>query len=149
MKVTTSSFPLRRLGSCAFALLLPLVAAAGTDPDTLRVGCSGGRTGLATGNTITRAGALSAYVKPFHSEATFTFLRTDTVAADSVFAALERVRFRTVRFTEFGTMTCALELTDGEGRHAVTWVEGQPPAELAPVLAALERAFGEDRRLWP
>lgn len=149
MKATKRSWHVYRLRTCALALLLPLVAAAGEDPDTVRVGCGGGRTGLATGNTITRAGALSAYVKPFNSEATFTFLRTDTVAADSVFAALERVRFRTVRFTEFGNMTCALELTDSEGRHAVTWVEGQPPAELAPVLAALERAFGENRRPWP
>ena len=45
-------------------------------------------------------------------------------------------------------MTCALELTDSEGEHVVTWIKGQPPAELAPVLAALRRAFG-DRRLWP
>ena len=26
---------------------------------------------------------------------------------------------------------------------------GHPPAELAPVLAALRRAFGDDRRMWP
>jgi hypothetical protein len=53
-------------------------------------------------------------------------VRTDAVAADSVFAALERVRFRALRFNTFGNMTCALELIDGEGKHAVTCFKGQP-----------------------
>ena len=62
--------------------------------------------------------------------------------------ALEHIRFRAHRFNRVGNMTCALELIDSEGEHVVTWIKGEPPAELAPVLAALRRAFG-DRRLWP
>jgi len=46
-------------------------------------------------------------------------------------------------------MTCFLELTDGKGKHEVTWIKGQPPAELGSVLVALGRAFRESRRIWP
>lgn len=46
-------------------------------------------------------------------------------------------------------MTCALTLIDGEGEHTVTWLSSRPPPALAPVLVALRRAFGTDRRMWP
>jgi hypothetical protein len=46
-------------------------------------------------------------------------------------------------------MTCELKLHDAAGDHTVTWVKGGPPAALEPVLAALRRAFGDDRRQWP
>jgi uncharacterized Fe-S radical SAM superfamily protein PflX len=59
------------------------------------------------------------------------------------------MRLRAFRFSKIGNMTCYLELTDGQGEHEVNWVRGQPPPELAPVLDALRRAFGDDRRMWP
>jgi hypothetical protein len=43
-------------------------------------------------------------------------------------------------------MTCVLELRDGAGKHVVTWPDGRPPVALEPALAALSRAFGDDRR---
>lgn len=140
---------LLRPGACLLALLLPLSIAAGPDPDTVRVWCFGGRIGAASGHTITRDGALMKYEKPFGSAAVSTLLRRGPASADSVFAALERIRFRSLHYEGRGNMTCALELNDDAGKHTVTWLIGQPPAELEPVLAALGRAFGDDRRMWP
>jgi hypothetical protein len=117
--------------------------------DSVRIGCSGGNTGLGLGNTLTRDGQLAAYRRPLREAATYTPLRRDSAAAAAVFAALERIRFRAFRFSEIGNMTCYLALIDGEGKHEVNWVMGQAPPELAPALAALRRAFGDDRRMWP
>lgn len=119
--------------------------------DSVRVGCSGGITGGGSGNTLTRDGQLAAYQRPTwrRDSVTHSPLRRDSAAATSVFAALERVRFRALRFNKVGNMTCVLELHDSSGEHSVNWLMGQPPAELEPVLAALKRAFGDDRRLWP
>ena len=116
--------------------------------DSVRVRCSGGETGAGTGNTLTRSGQLSAYVKPLREAATQTSLRRNSATAAAVFAALERIRFRMLRFNEIGNMTCVLELVDGEGEHEVNWILGRPPARLEPVLAALRSAF-DDRRMWP
>ena len=117
--------------------------------DSVLIGCSGGNTGLGIGNTLTREGQLGAYTKPLREAATHTPLRRDAAGATAVFGALERIRFRAFRFSEIGNMTCYLELIDGEGKHEVNWVMGRPPQELAPALAALRRAFGDDRRMWP
>ena len=117
--------------------------------DTARVWCFGGRNGAASGHTITRAGELMKYEKTLHSEAASTLLRRDAASADSVFAALERIRFRSLRFNEISNMTCVLELNDGSGKHTVSWPQGQPPAAIQPVLVALARAFGDDRGMWP
>lgn len=116
--------------------------------DTIRIGCSGGVTGAGSGNTITRSGALSAYHEALGEPATHSALRHDSAAAAAVFRELDRVRFRTLRFDGIGNMTCVLELADSAGAHSVSWQIGQPPAELEPVLAALGRAFGDDRRMW-
>ena len=128
--------------------------AAGAAPvtsagDSMRIGCSGGNTGLGIGNTLTRDGQLGSYTKPLREAATHTPLRRDPAGAAAVFAALERIRFRDVRFSEIGNMTCYLQLIGGEGKHEVNWVMGRPPQELAPALAALRRAFCDDRRMWP
>jgi hypothetical protein len=127
----------------------PEVAPATAASDSVRIGCSGGNTGLGIGNTLTREGQLGAYVKPLRETATHTPLRRDAAGATAVFGALERIRFRAFRFSEIGNMTCYLELIDGEGKHEVNWVMGRPPQEIAPALAALRRAFGDDRRMWP
>ena len=132
-----------------FGLLVPLATVAGQDADTVRIGCSGGRTGAASGNTITRDGTLSRYTKPLRAAAAHTVVRRDSAAAAGVFAALERVRFRALRHDGRGTMTCVLELRDAAGTHLVSWPAGQAPASLAPVLEALRRALGDDRRGWP
>jgi hypothetical protein len=137
------------IGACLLIPLVPLAATGGPDPDTVRVWCFGGRTGAASGNTITRDGELMKYAKPLHSAPVSTFLRRDSASADSVFAALERIRFRALRFAGRGNMTCVLELNDSEGRHKASWLHGRAPAELAPALAALKRAFGDDRGMWP
>lgn len=126
----------------------PATPAARGD-DSVRIGCSGGFTGDGSGNTLTRSGALSAYVRPLREPPTYTPLRGDSRAAAAVFAALERLRFRTLRFKEIGNMTCVLELIDSDGRHEVNWIMRRPPAELEPALAALRRAFRDDRRGWP
>ena len=151
----------RRVACCGAGALLALSAlvgpaaaaqapaAASAESDSVRIGCSGGNTGLGLGNTVTRSGQLAAYRKPLREPAAHTPLRRDSAAATAVFAALERMRFRAFRFSKIGNMTCYLELTDGRGEHEVNWVRGQPPPELAPVLAALRRAFGDDRRMWP
>ena len=125
--------------------------AAFLSEDTVSVGCSGGYTGGGSGNTLTRDGQLSAYQRKTwrRDSTTHTPLRRDTAGATTVFAALEGVRFRALRFNKVGNMTCVLALHDGDGKHSVTWLMGDPPVELAPVLAALKRAFGDDRRLWP
>lgn len=135
-------------GACLLLLLLPL-AAGGPGPDTVRVGCFGGRTGAASGNTITRDGALGRYAKPLKGAADSTFIRRDSAAAATVFAELERVNFRTLRHDGRGIMTCLLELRDAAGKHSVSWPSGRPPAAIEPVLTALSRAFGDDRRGWP
>lgn len=132
----------------------PLREAAGVESrsvDTVRVGCSGGYTGGGSGNTLTRDGQLAAYQRKTWRRDSVTHLplRRDPAAATTVFAALEDVRFRALRFDEPGNMTCVLALHDRDGEHAVTWPMGHPPRELEPVLAALKRAFGSDRRLWP
>ena len=134
-------------GACLVSLLLPLTVAAGPGPDSVRVWCFGGRTGAANGNIITRNGELTQFSKPLHSDTVSTVLRTDPAAADSVFAVLERIRFRTLRHDGRGIMTCVLELRDAAGKHSVTWPAGHPPASLAPALTALRHAFGE--RGWP
>jgi hypothetical protein len=143
------SFAVLGPGACLLTLLLPLTVAAGPDPDTARVWCFGGRTGAASGHTITRDGELMKYEKALHSAAVSTLLRRDATSADSVFAALARIRFRALRHEGRGNLTCVLELNDSAGRHTVSWLIGRPPAELEPVLAALRRAFGDDRRMWP
>ena len=143
------------LGACLIA------AAAGTQgpaepvsapargADSVFVGCSGGETGEGYGHTLTRDGQLSAYVKPLREVATHTPIRRDSAATAAVFAALEHIRFRALHFNRVGNMTCFLELTDSEGEHAVTWIKGEPPAALEPVLAALGRAFRDKPRMWP
>lgn len=135
------------IGACLLALLLPFVAAAGPDPDTVRIWCFGGRTGAAHGNSITRHGELTQFAKPLHADTVSTFLRRDPGAADSVFAALARLPFRTLRHQGRAIMTCVLELRDSAGRHSVSWPAGSPPAALEPTLNALRLAFGE--RGWP
>lgn len=132
----------------------PRPAAAGDasrSEDTVRVGCSGGYTGGGSGNTLTRDGQLSAYQHESWRRDSITHapLRRDPEAAKTVFAALESIRFRALRFNEISNMTCVLALHDSKGEHSVTWLMGRPPAELAPVLSALQRAFGDDHRLWP
>ena len=125
--------------------------AASRSEDSVRVGCSGGYSGGGSGNTLTRDGQLSAYQRKTWRRDSITHapLRRDPEGATTVFAALESIRFRALRFNEIGNMTCVLALHDSNGEHAVTWLMGRPPAELDPVLAALKRAFGDDRRLWP
>ena len=119
--------------------------------DTVRVGCSGGYTGGGSGNTLTRDGQLAAYQRKTWRRDSVTHLplRRDSAAATTVFAALEDVRFRALRYSKVGNMTCVLTLHDRDGEHDVTWPMGRPPRALAPVLAALERAFRHDRRQWP
>ena len=136
-------------GATAGSAQEPAPGPPSTVSDSVRIGCSGGITALGLGNTITREGQLAAYTKPLREAATHTPLRRDSAAAGAVFAALEGIRFRALRFSEIGNMTCYLELIDGEGKHEVNWVMGQAPQELAPVLTALRRAFGDDRRMWP
>ena len=130
---------------------LPAARAESRSADTVRVGCSGGYTGGGSGNTLTRDGQLGAYQRKTWQRDSTTHmpLRRDTAAATTVFAALEGARFRALRFNKVGNMTCVLALHDGDGEHSVTWLMGRPPAELAPVLSALQRAFGDDHRLWP
>lgn len=124
---------------------------ASRSTDTVSVGCSGGTTGGGSGNTLTRGGQLAAYQQAtFRRESiTQTPLRRDSAAATRVFATLERVRFRALRFNKPDNMTCYLALQDRDGTHSVSWPMGQPPKELEPALAALKRAFGDDRRMWP
>ena len=125
------------------------VAPATAGSDSVRIGCSGGNTGLGIGNTLTRDGHLASYRRPLGEPVEHSPLRRDTTATARIFSALERIRFRTIRFSEIGNMTCYLELIDGAGRHEVDWVIGRPPPEIEPALAELRRAFGEDRRMWP
>jgi len=132
----------------------PRRAAAGTESrsvETVRIGCSGGDTGGGSGNTLTRDGQLAAYERKTWRRDSITHftLRRDPVAAATVFAALEKVRFHALRYSKVGNMTCVLALHDRDGEHAVTWPMGHPPGELAPVLAALERTFRDDRHQWP
>ena len=117
--------------------------------DSVLIGCSGGNTGLGIGNTLTRDGHLASYRRPLGEPVEHSPLRRDTTATARIFSALERIRFRTIRFSEIGNMTCYLELIDGAGRHEVDWVIGRPPPEIEPALAELRRAFGDDRRMWP
>ena len=117
--------------------------------DSVRIGCSGGETGGGSGNTITRSGDLSGYDKALGATPTHTPLRRDSASAAAVFREIDRVRFRALRFNTVGNMTCVLELIDSQGEHAVAWPIRQPPPALAPLLAALRRAFGDDRRMWP
>jgi hypothetical protein len=137
------------VGPTAGLAQAPAPAPASATSDSVRIGCSGGNTGLGLGNTITRDGQLATYSKPLREAAAHTPLRRDSAAARAVFAALERIDFREFHFSRIGNMTCVLELTDSRGEHEVNWIIGQPPPELAPVLAALRRAFGDDRRMWP
>jgi hypothetical protein len=113
--------------------------------DTIRVGCSGGRTGNGGGNLITGDGQLTRYTKPLRSPRAYTPLRRDSAAAMEVFAALERIPFRALHHAQVSDMTCVLELRDRAGEHSVTWAAGGPPSALEPALAALRHAFGDDR----
>lgn len=138
----------------ALAVVLPLFAQLGTPaapdsgPDIVRIWCFGGRTGAAHGSSVTRDGELRKFAKPLHSDTVSTFLRKDRGAADSVFATLERIRFRTLRHEGRSIMTCVLALRDAAGEHNVSWPAGGPPAELEPTFSALRLAFGE-RTGWP
>lgn len=138
----------RRTGARLLILLLPFTVAAGPDSDTVRVWCVGGRTGAAHGNSVRRDGELRKFAKPLHSDTVSTFLRRDPDAADSVFATLERIRFRTLRHEGRSLMTCVLELREGAGKHRVSWPAGSPPDQLEPAFRALRLAFG-DRAGWP
>ena len=135
--------------ACAQAPASPHAAVAATAADSVQVGCSGGVTGLGVGNIITRDGQLATYQKPLHEPRADTPLRQDTAAARAVFAALERIRFRSIRFSEISNMTCFLILVDGHGTHEVNWAMGRPPDAIEPALTALRRALGDDRRMWP
>lgn len=84
-----------------------------------------------------------------HSRTPITPSVSQSTDTARVFAELERIRFRTLHFTEIDNMTCSLELKDKVGQHSVSWKMGQPPAQLEPVLAALNRAFGDDHPRWP
>jgi hypothetical protein len=126
----------------------PTVTAESRSTDTVRVGCFGGHAALSSGNVLTREGALSRYEKQLQTPATYTFLRRDSVAAALVFAELERIRFRTLRFNEISNMTCFLKLSDSNEKHELTWLLGRPPAVLKPALAALTRTFGDHSAMW-
>jgi hypothetical protein len=121
---------------------------AASRSDSVRVGCFGGIAARGSGNVVTREGALSSYEKQLQTPATYTFLRRDSAAAALVFAELDRIRFRTLRFNEIRNMTCILELSDANGKHDVTWEIGGPPPELKRVLAALTRLFGDQSAMW-
>jgi hypothetical protein len=116
--------------------------------DTVRVGCFGGHAALSSGHVLTGEGALSRYEKQLQTPATYTFLRRDSVAAALVFAELERIRFRTLRFNEISNMTCFLELNDSGKEHELSWLPGRPPAALKPALATLKRIVGDPNALW-
>ncbi|HEX6314699.1 MAG TPA: hypothetical protein VFZ73_07565 [Gemmatimonadaceae bacterium] len=133
----------------AHSQALVTAPSASRSTDTVRVGCFGGVAALSSGNLLTREGALIKYEKQLHAPATYAFIRRDSAAAARVFAELERIRFRTLRFNEIDNMTCSLELKDRVGQHSVSWKMGQPPAQLEPVLAALNRTFGDDHPRWP
>lgn len=138
----------RALAVALFLLGQPLLAAAPAGgPDTVRIWCFGGRTGAAHGNAVTRDGELTQFAKPLNSDTVSTFLRKDPALADSVFAAIERIRFRTLRHEGRDIMTCVLELRDAAGSHSVSWPAGSPPDALEPAIAALRLAFGG--RGWP
>ena len=140
--------PTMRALAVAVLFAQPLLAALSAGgPDTVRIWCFGGRTGAAHGNAITRDGALTHFAKPLNSDTVSTFLRNDPALADSVFAALERIRFRTLRHEGRAIMTCVLELRDAAGKHSVTWPAGSPPDAIEPAIAALRLAFGQ--RGWP
>lgn len=124
------------------------VGAESRAADTVRVGCSGGITGDGSGNVATGVGDLASYSQPLQGTPTYTLPRRDSAAAAAVFAELDRLRFDTLRYDEHGVRTCVLELRSGAVRHSVTWPAGQPPAALRSVLAALSRAFADDRRGW-
>lgn len=149
-----------RVPRAALGLLVLLAALAAPGPaaaqastardasgvvDTVRIGCSGGVTGNGTGNVLTSDGRLSRYSKELQSPRVYTPLRQDSAAARAVFAELDRMRFRTVHHKEISNMTCVLELRDRAGEHYVSWPARNPPAALEPALAALRRAFGDDR----
>lgn len=133
-------------------LVLVLLAVPGVAyaqvADSVLIGCYGGVRGGGSGNKLARNGDLWSFEKPLQTEARYTLLRRDPAAAALVFAELERVRFRSLRFNTVTNMTCVLELNDSAGEHKVSWPRGALPAELEPVLAALIRAFGDDRRMW-
>ena len=133
----------------AHSQALVTAPSASASTDTVRVGCFGGDAALASGNLLTRAGALIRYEKQLDAPATYAFMRRDSAAAARVFAELERIRFRTLRINEIDNMTCSLELKDRVGQHSVSWRMGQPPAQLEPVLAALNRTFGDNHPRWP
>ena len=135
--------------ACAQAPTPPAASVTARGDDSVLVGCYGGDRGGGSGNKLTRNGDLWTFEKPLREEATYTLLPRDATAAAQVFAALERVRFRGLRFNAVVDMTCALELNDSSGEHTVSWPKGKPPAAIQPVLVALARAFGDDRRLWP
>ncbi len=133
---------------CAQQPAPPAASVAARSADSVLIGCYGGVRGGGSGNKLTREGDLWTFEKPLQEEASYTLLRRDLAAAAEVFAALERARFRSLELNQIGNMTCVLELNDAAGEHAVSWYIGQPPPGLRPVLEALDRAFGDDRRMW-
>ena len=134
--------------ACAQEPPPPAASVAARGGDSVLVGCYGGVRGGGSGNKLTREGDLWTFEKPLQEDAKYTLLRRDSTAAAGVFAALERVRFRSLTFRVVTNMTCVLELNDGAGEHSVSWPRGADPPELEPVIAALIRAFGDDRRMW-
>jgi hypothetical protein len=134
--------------ACAQRSAPPAASVAAASDDSVLVGCYGGVRGGGSGNKLTREGDLWTFEKPLQEEASYTLLRRDSAAAAEVFAALERARFRSIELNQIGNMTCVLELNDAAGEHTVSWHIGQPPPGLEPVLEALDRAFGDDRRMW-
>ena len=135
--------------ACAQQPALPAASNSARGDDALLIGCYGGDQGGGSGNKLTRSGDQWTFEKPLQADATYTLLRRDSTAAAQVFAALERVQFRDLRFNVVVNMTCVLELEDGSGEHTVSWPRGQPPEAIQPVLVALARAFGDDRGMWP
>lgn len=134
--------------ACAQQAVPPAATVAAQAADSVLIGCYGGVRGGGSGNKLTREGDLWTFEKPLQEEATYTLLRRDSAAAVEVFAALERARFRSIELNQIGNMTCVLELNDAAGEHSVSWLIGDAPPELEPVLEALDRAFGDDRRMW-
>lgn len=134
--------------ACAQEPAPPAASVAARSADSVLVGCYGGVRGGGSGNKLTREGDLWTFDKPLQEDATYTLIRRDSAAATEVFAALERARFRSIELNQIGNMTCVLELSDAAGEHSVSWLIGQPPPDLEPVLEALDRAFGDDRRMW-
>ena len=102
--------------------------------DTITTGCSGGVTGGGNGAAVTGRGEILRWERDAAGQPTrFTLVRTDSAAAATAFAELERIGFRSIVHSEPSNMTCFLELADSAGRHEVSWPIGQPPAKVGEV----------------